>query len=93
MVKNPFNTFEELVESGRDVGAGAYDYEARKAQQQAALMRRRRRLTPKQKRLQAAREAAKQKAAEEKAKKEAEIAELMKDIDQSYTEVEKYPKI
>ena len=25
-VSNPFNSFEKLVESGLDVGAGAYDY-------------------------------------------------------------------
>ena len=59
-------------------------YEERKAQQQAELARRRRRMSPKQRRALAARQAAKKRAEEEKAKRDAEIAELMKDIDQSY---------
>ena len=87
-VSNPFKSFEKLVESGVDVGAGAYDYEANKvaaeAQRQAMLARRRRRMSPKQKKALAQRENAKRKVAEEKAKKEAEILELLKDIDSGY---------
>ena len=74
-----YKSFEDLVESGVDVGAGERDFSLDRM-----LTPRRRRLTAKQKRKKKRLEEQRLKAEIEREKKEAEIAELMKSIPQNY---------